>query len=162
MMPGKQKKLPVADTGDEELRPWRAPLISNDKVQHRVFLISNDKVQHRVFLISHDKVQQEAFPVSHVEVARNELGLRPRLIKSSIKYYELIRMINRVYHSLSINYDCLIFRNLGFLGVPIENMDETQLGLRPRHESQCIELRTMIEIRCYDGTRANLIRPFPQ
>ena len=83
-----------------------------------------DKVQHRVFLISNNKVD------------RNDLGLRPRLIKSSIKYYELIRMIHRVYYLLSINYDFLMFRTLWLLRISIENVYETQLGLRPRHESQ--------------------------
>ena len=43
---------------------------------------------------------------------------------------------NGIYYLLSINYDFLIFRNLWFLRVSIENMYETQLGLRPRHESQ--------------------------
>ena len=43
---------------------------------------------------------------------------------------------NGIYYLLSINYDFLIFRNLWFLRVPIEHMYETQLGLRPRHESQ--------------------------
>ena len=43
---------------------------------------------------------------------------------------------NGIYYLLSINYDFLIFRNLWFLGVSIEHIYETQLGLRPRHESQ--------------------------
>ena len=44
---------------------------------------------------------------------------------------------NGIYYLLSINYDFLIFRNLWFLRIAIENIYETQLGLRPRHESQC-------------------------
>ena len=43
----------------------------------------------------------------------------------------------RVYYLLSINNGFQIFRNLWFLRVSIEHMYETQLGLRPRHESQC-------------------------
>ena len=44
---------------------------------------------------------------------------------------------NAIYYLLSINYDFLIFRNLWFLRVSIEHTYETQLGLRPHHESQC-------------------------
>ena len=44
---------------------------------------------------------------------------------------------------LSINYDFLSFRNLWFLGVSIENMYETQLGLRPRQLELLRKQRTV-------------------